>query len=252
MSGRRPAYRGPVPCHTHDEDGDHLYSIWGTLWAEWLILTGRPGPARALTSRNVEVCREHGRKEDLARCGRLLGRLDLAAGETAAAGEHLAATAGCFRDGDYLIELAVILADQADYAQAAGDLDAAERYSTEAIAIAGPRGLVPAHSAALVGRARIRASQATATANRDLLPQGRDAADAALRLAVRRQLPWHELDALRAHGQLDQAEGIDRGWAAKADALHARLVPLGLDPDPLAAVERLVAAQKTAEHESES
>jgi hypothetical protein len=78
------------------------------------------------------------------------------------------------------------------------------------------------------------------------LYQGRDAADSALRLAVRHQLAWHELDALRAHALLDQSEGIDRGWAAKADALHARLVPPGLDPDPLATVERLVAAQKAA------
>ena len=85
---------------------------------------------------------------------------------------------------------------------------------------------------------------AAATADQNLLFQGRDAADAALRLAVRHQLAWHELDALRAHVALDQAEHVDRGWAAKADALHARLVPPGLDPDPLATVERLVAAQK--------
>jgi len=44
---------------------------------------------------------------------------------------------------------------------------------------------------------------------------------------------------------LDQAERIDRGWLAKADALHARLVPPGLDPDPLGTVERLVAEQIT-------
>ena len=50
-----------------------------------------------------------------------------------------------------------------------------------------------------------------------------------------------------AHAALDQAEGTDHGWAAQADALHARLVPPGLDPDPLATVERLVAAQKAAE-----
>jgi hypothetical protein len=69
-------------------------------------------------------------------------------------------------------------------------------------------------------------------------------ADDALRLAVRHQLAWHELDALRAHALLDEAEHADHGWAAKADALHARLVPPGLDPDPLATVERLVAEQK--------
>ena len=55
---------------------------------------------------------------------------------------------------------------------------------------------------------------------------------------------------LSAHALLDQAEGIDRGWAAKADALRARLIPPGLDPDPLATVERLVAAQKAAEEQA--
>ncbi len=49
----------------------------------------------------------------MARCDRMLGRLALAAGDTAAAGEHLAAAAGCFRDGDYLTELATTLADLA-------------------------------------------------------------------------------------------------------------------------------------------
>ena len=84
----------------------------------------------------------------------------------------------------------------------------------------------------------------------DHLVQGRDAADAALRLATRHHLAWHELDALRAHAALDQAEHADHGWAAQADALHERLVPPGLDPDPLATVEQLVAAQKAAEKEA--
>ncbi len=180
----------------------------------------------------------------MARCDRLLGRIALTAGDNDAARKHLTSAAACFREGDYLIELATTLTDLADHARATGDLDAADRHVTEAITIAAPRGLVPAHSAALAARARIRAAQAAATADPDLLYQGRDAADAALRLAVRHQLAWHELDALRAHALLDQAEEIDRGWAAKADALHARLVPPGLDPDPLATVERLVAAQK--------
>jgi hypothetical protein len=227
-----------------DPDGHHLYSLRGIQWAEWLARTGRGGPARALTARNAEICREYGWNDNLARCDRILGRLALAAGDTAAAGEHLAAAAASFRDGDYLPELAVTLADLASYAQAAGDLDAAGRHATEAITIAAARGLVPTQAAALAARARIRADQAAA--DPDLLYQGRDAADAALRLASRHQLAWHELDALRAHAVLDQAEGIDRGWAAKAQALHARLVPPGLDPDPLATVERLVADEKAA------
>jgi tetratricopeptide (TPR) repeat protein len=231
----------------NDPGGRHLYSLPGSMWAEWLARTGRPDPARALTGRNAEICHRNTWNNDLARCDRLLGRLALDTGDTAAAGEHLAAAAGCFRDGEYLTELATTLADLAACAQASGDPDAAERHAAEAIAIAAPRALVPAQSAALTARARIRAARATATADPDLLFQGRDAADAALRLATRHHLAWHELDALRAHALLDQAEGIDRRWAAKADAVHTRLVPPGLDPDPLATVERLVAAQKAAE-----
>jgi hypothetical protein len=230
-----------------DPDRDHLHSLRGTQWAEWLARTGRTGPARALTSRNADICRRYGWNADLARCDRMLGRLALAAGDTAAAGEHLAAAAAGFRDGDYLTELATTLADLAEHALAVGDLDGAERYAAEAITIAAPRGLVLTQCAALAARARIRAAQADATANPDLIYQGRDVADSALRLAVRHNLPWHELDALRAHATLDHAEHIDRGSAAQADALHARLVPAGLDPDPLATVERLVAAQKAAE-----
>src|SRR5262249_24398537 len=97
--------------------------------------------------------------------------------------------------------------------------------------IAAPRGLMPAHCAALAARARIRAAPAAAAgADPDLLFQGRDADDAALRLAARHHLPWNELDALRAHAALDNAEGVARGWTAKADALYARLVPPDLDP----------------------
>lgn len=110
---------------------------------------------------------------------------------------------------------------------------------------------MPAQAAALAARTRIRAAEVAAAADPDLLFQGRDVADAALRLATRHQLAWHELDALRAQAALDHAEGIDRGWAAKARTLHDRLVPPGLDPDPLGAVERLVAAQKAAESDDD-
>ena len=235
--------------YADDPDGDHLYSRRGTWWAEWLARTGRPGPARTLTDRNAEISRRYGQTADVARCDRLLGRLALAAEDTAAAGEHLAAAAGCFRDGDYLTELADTLAGLAEQALAAGDLGAADRHAAEAITITAPRGLVPAQSAALAARARIRAAQAAARSPDHLAP-GRDAADAALRLATGHHLAWHELGALRAHAALDQAEGIDHGWAAQADALHERLVPPGLDSDPLATVEQLVAAQKAAEKEA--
>ena len=80
--------------------------------------------------------------------------------------------------------------------------------------------------------------------------QGRDAADAALRMAIRHHLPWHELDALRAHATLDQAEGTSHDWAAQAEQLYARLAPPGLDPDPLATVERLVNDEKASRNDA--
>jgi len=226
-----------------ETESDHLYSIRGTLWADFLTRTGRHDSARMLTRSNIDTCRRYGSTEDVARCDQVLGHLALAAGDNTAAGGHLTAAAAVFRDGDYLIELAITLADLAEHARVSEDLDGAERHVTEAIAIAAPRGLMPAQCAALAARARIRATLAAA-GDLDQLYSGRDAADAAVRLAARHQLAWCELDALRAHALLDQAEGVDRGWAARAGALHARLVPPGLDPDPLATAERLVAEQK--------
>jgi len=228
------------------EGSYHLYSLHGIWWADFLALTGRQNPARMLTLRNSEIGQRYSWNEDVARCDRVLGRLALAAGDTAAADGRLTAAAAMFRDGDFLTDLAATLPDLAEHARVSGDLDGAERHATEAIAIAAPRRMVPAHCAALTVRARIRATRATA-GDPDMLHSGRDAADAANRLATRHQLAWCELDALRAHAQLDQAEGTDRDWAAKADALQARLVPPGLDPDPLGTVERLVAEQKAAE-----
>jgi hypothetical protein len=212
-------------------------------WARWLARTGRPGPAQELTRRNADICRRNGWNEDLARCDQILGELALADGDTATAGTHLAAAVAAFREGDYLTDLAQALPGLAAWAQAAGDLDAAGRHLAEAITIAAPRALIPARATALAARARLRAAQA-ATGNADALAQGRDAADAAQRLAVRYRLLWHELDALTAHTALDHAEGTSHGWATQAGQLHTQLAPPGLDPAPLATVERLVKTEK--------
>jgi tetratricopeptide (TPR) repeat protein len=230
-----------------DPDRDHLHSVYGVRWAEWLARTGRLDPARALTVRNEELCRTYGWNNDKARCDQLLGRLDLTAGNIAAADGHLTAAAACFRDGDFLAELSLSLADLAKCALAAGDVDAAEQHLSEATMIAAPRGLIPAQSAALGARARVHAYRYAAGAPSHL-PRGRDAADAALRLATRHHLAWHELDALDVHASLDQAEGVDQGWAARAQAAHVKLIPPGMDPDPLTTVERHVAAQRAQGH----
>src|SRR5262249_51218464 len=151
---------------------------------------------------------------------------------------HLAPAAAAFRDGDHLTDLADVLPGLAACAQATGDLGTAERHLAEALTIAAPRALIPAQATALAARARLRAAQA-AIGNTDALAQGRADADAARRLAASHHLPWHELDALTAHAALDEAEGTSHGWAAHAGQLHAQLTPPGLDPGPLATVERL-------------
>ena len=233
--------------YANDPDNDHLYSSPGTRWGEFLTRTGRPGPARTLTDRNRDISTEEGWNENVARCDRVLAGLDLAAGDPTTAGQRLTDAAATFRDGGYLVELAATLPVLADCARAAGDLDAAARQVQEALSITSPRGLLPAQAAALAVRARTCADQ-VAAGSRAQLDQGRDAADAAHRIATRHRLGWQELDALDAHAHLDQAEGVDRGWAQEATALRARLLPAGLDPDPLATVERAVGQEKAREH----
>jgi len=227
------------------DEGKHLYSLPGVWWAQWLARTGRPGAARDLARQNANLSRENGWNADLARCDQILGGLALATGDTATADTRLTAAVAAFRDGDYLTELAESLTNLAACAQATGDLGTAQRHLAEAITIAAPRALIPAHATALASRARLRAAQVT-TGNTDALAQGRDDADAARRLAVRHHLPWHELDALTAHATLDQAEGISHGWAAQGRQLHDQLTPPSLDPDPLATVEHLVNYNKTS------
>jgi tetratricopeptide (TPR) repeat protein len=220
-------------------DSGHL-SITGTWRGAFLARTGRAGPAQQLTHQNRAICVMRGWNADVARCDRLLGQLALLWSDTAAAAPRLAAATQTFRDGDHLVELAETLPVLAECARRTGDLDAAERHATEAITIAAPRQLRPAQAAALTVRAKIDADRA-ATGNPDYLQRGRDAADAAYRIATGHRLAWHELDALDAHAHLDQAEGTDHGWATKAATQRNRLIPDGLHPDLLTTVERLIA-----------
>jgi tetratricopeptide (TPR) repeat protein len=235
-------------AYADDPYGDHLISRRGVLWAEFLARTGRTGPAQRLTERNRQVSIEQGWNENVARCDRVLARLALTAGDPGEAVNRAAAAAAMFRDGEYLLELAQTLPVLADASQAAGDLEAAHRHATEAIDLAGPRGNVPAHTADLAARARVHAARAaseTDPAQRDVyLGRARDDADAARTIATRHGLAWHELDALDVHTALDQLAGTNTPATARAAALRARLIPPGLDPDPPATIERLVADEK--------
>jgi tetratricopeptide (TPR) repeat protein len=216
----------------HPTGGHHLYSNRGVWWAEWLVRTGRRWAARLLTEDNEAVCYDNGWYSTLARCGRLLGQFILADDDDLdEAGNYLEDAESTLREGGYLADLAETLPALAEWAHAAGDPDAADRHLTEAIAMAAPRKLIPAHVTALTTRARLRAVQT------DIAPARNDA-DAALDLATSHELPWSELDALRAHAALDRAGNAGNGWAARATALQARLIPPGLDRDPMRTVER--------------
>ena len=218
-----------------DPGGNHLYSNRGVWWAEWLTRTGRRWAARLLTEDNEAACYDSNWYSTLARCERLLGQFILADDDDLdEAGNYLEDAESTLREGDYVADLAETLPALAEWAQAAGDLDAAGRHLTEAIAIAAPRSLVPAHITALTTRARLRAAQASVT-------EGRADASTALDLATTSQLPWSELDALRAHAALDEAENTDNGWSARSTALRNKLIPPGLDRDPLRTVERQAA-----------
>ena len=224
-----------------DPDGDHLFSLRGTLWGEFLLRTGRGQVARALTERNRNISRLHGWHDNVARCDRLLGCCDLADGHLEQAGERLGQALTTFRNGDLICELTQTLPILAEQRRRSGALDKAERLCTEAIVTGGPRGLVPSHARALAVRARVRGDRHERDGDPASLARGRDDADHALRLATRtRRLPWVELDALDAHGHLDRITGADHGWERRAAALRATLVPDRLPPDPLTVVEQEV------------
>jgi tetratricopeptide (TPR) repeat protein len=238
---------GDITKYARGPDDDHLDELVGVWWGEFLTRTGRDRSARLLNESNRTTCALTGWKPGIILCDRLLGRLALASGNIAIADARLTEAVASFREGDLLVDLAATLVDLSNCERAAGKLDAAEGHVAEALSIASPRGLIPTQSAALAARARIFADRTAATGDMGHLARGRDAADAVLRLATRgHHLPWCELDALRAHARLDEVEGAGQGWAARAKALHKRLVPPGLDPDPLATVERLVAEENAA------
>jgi hypothetical protein len=168
--------------------------------------------------------------------------LDLADHRYAAAAAQLTSAIATFRDGDYLVELAEALTVSTEHARLTGNLDAAGDHVDEVLDITVPRALRPFQIRALAGRARTSADRFAASREADELHRGRDAADAAVRQATGSDpLPWHELEALEAHVHLDRVERVDRGWAQRAANLRRRLIPDGLDPDPVATIEAEIA-----------
>jgi len=224
----------------YDTHEKHLVSNIGTLWAQFLLRTRRLAAARRLSEACLSVAGKEEWNEDVARAEWALGRCDLVEGLPDTAGQRFKAAATVFRDGDYLCDLAGTLVDLAEQQRSCNQVENAERICNEAIEIAAPRELVPAHAAALAARARIRADRHKETTSPPGMHIARDDADHALRLSSRtRQLPWQQLDALRAHAHIDRIEGTDNGWANRARVHYESFVPadLALDPDALASVE---------------
>ena len=190
----------------------HIYSLGGTLWGDFLLRTGRLTAARQLTEDNRLICERNRWNHGIARCDRLLARCDLIEGDLQSAERRLDNAAATFRDGDFLVELAMTLPDIAEHRRLAGDLSNAERICTETINLAGPRELVPSHARALSIRARIRADSLTGVEG--TLPRARacDDADHAMRLATMiRHLPWQELDALEAQAYIERSRKVRPG-----------------------------------------
>jgi hypothetical protein len=187
---------------------------------------------------NLATSQHEGWNQDVALSRVLLARIDLSKGDPVAAGEPLSEALTRLRDGDYVVDLADALTVAAEHARRMGDLDGADRLADEALGIAVPWDLPLSHIYALAVRARVAADRFTATGDLAHLHRGRDAAESANRLASGpNPLQWCQLDALDAHVLLDQAEHTDHGWAKQAARLRERLVPRGLEPDPLATIE---------------
>ncbi len=88
----------------HSENAS-LYSLRGIRWARHRQRLGETEAARRLTEANRAVCESEGWNSDLAHCDLLLGELDLAAGDHAAAAPRIAAPLRIFRDARQVMDL---------------------------------------------------------------------------------------------------------------------------------------------------
>jgi hypothetical protein len=227
-----------------DSDDILPHSQIGLWWAEFLARTERAGSASKLVAANLAISRRHLSNDDVARCRVLLARLASRRRVNSGNAEvQLESAMNIFRDGDYLYELADVMVAAADRNRKTGALDTAEGRLLEAEAIAEPRQLLPIRISILSQRAFLYADR-LAAGRQTYLQQGRDCADAALRMATSNSLAWLEVDALQAHSYLDETEGADHGWRDRERALRKRLVPSGLDRDPIASLQFRAAKRK--------
>ena len=72
-----------------DQDGDHLYSIWGIFYADFLISMKRIDDTFELTRQNLEICQRYNVIIDISRCHRCLGAIERTKGNYKEAEKHL-------------------------------------------------------------------------------------------------------------------------------------------------------------------
>ncbi|MCI0540889.1 MAG: hypothetical protein L0Z50_37285 [Verrucomicrobiales bacterium] len=97
----------------NDRDGATLFFLTGIQWARHRLRLGEMEVAHWLTEANGALCKRNGWISDLARCGLLLGELDLLAGNFAPAELHIAEALRILRDaqvGKYLPDALLAMA----------------------------------------------------------------------------------------------------------------------------------------------
>ncbi len=72
-----------------DPDSDHLYSIWGVFYADFLISTNRIDDAFQLTKQNLEICQRNNDLNNVPRCHRCLSAIERTKGNYEEYENHL-------------------------------------------------------------------------------------------------------------------------------------------------------------------
>ena len=113
-----------------DPDGDHLYSIGGVFYADFLISLGRIEDAFDLTEQNLEICQSQNWPDDISRCHRCLGAIERTKGNYKEAQNHLKKALEIARKIGYtaieieaLIERGRLRLDVGKYKDAIGDAE---------------------------------------------------------------------------------------------------------------------------------
>lgn len=207
-------------------DGDELYSLRGTQWADIMLRGGRPdvvGRTVARLKANRVICNRNGWDDDIAICNRLLAEAARLQERPVEAASPLAAAEAVFRRG-MLVELARLHVTAGRIDLALGGVDDARARAEEALSIAAPREMRLIQADALVLRGQVSLAQG----DRD---RAADDGEAALRLALDCSYGWGERDAQRLLAQALPPGPKQRHAKGEADALDAELTITMADLD---------------------